>query len=329
MKIVRPMGLKDLDALVQLVLGSGHGLTSLPKDPDVLRERLKKAGKGKDYLFALEDLDSDEIVGVSGLYSKTGGSGPLYLYEIRQERRESKELGVDNVVKTLHPKVLRNGPSELCSLYLHPKHRKSNKGRFLSLVRFLFIADNRKSFESEIMAEMRGMVGEDGTNPFWSAVGAKFFKIEFTHADYLYMLSKRWVRELLPEFPICINLLPPNAQFVIGKVHPNTVPALKILQAEGLSDSGLVSVLEPGPILTAKMSKIRSIQQSMVGKVAEITRGATRREEHMISNRKSRAFRACLGQVRKLGRGVAISREVSEALRLKRGDGIRYITLKA
>ena len=222
MMIVRPMGSKDLDYLLQLVLSSGHGLTSLPKDPDLLRERLKKSEasftqnnphktqgpKGEDYLFGLEDLATGEIVGVSGIYSNAAAAGPIYLYEIREEERVSPELAITTTLKMLYPKLLTEEISEVCSLYLSPQHRKSSTGRFLSLVRFLFMADYKNCFASEVMAGMRGMVGDDGSNPFWEAVGKKFFHMPFTRADHLYVLSKQWIKDLFPEMPLCADLLP-------------------------------------------------------------------------------------------------------------------------
>ena len=333
------MGPKDLAALLQLILGSGHGLTSLPKDPDILLERLEKCensfchakpGKprGEDYLFALKDLTNDEIIGVSAAYSKIGGFEPVYFYEIQEESRKSEELNITSTIKTLNLKSLHNGPSEICSLYLHPKHRRTNIGRFLSLTRFLFMADYKDYFEQEIFAEMRGMVDENGENPFWSAVGAKFFKIDFTKADYLSMVSKQWIKDLLPEHPIYMNLLPLRAQFVIGKVHPNTISARKILEKEGFKDSGLVAILEPGPILIAKINNIRTIQKSVAAKVLKFQNNIIDTEEYIISNRKFAHFRACLGHVQQVAGGVHLSQQVARALQLSDQDEIRFVRLR-
>ena len=339
MKVIRPMGVEDLEGLLKLVIGSGHGLTSLPKAPDILLERLKKCERsfkeakpgspqGEDYLFALEDLANREIIGVSGIYSKIGGFEPVYFYEIQEESRRSEELNITNRIKTLHLKTLHNGPSEICSLYLHHKHRKSHNGRFLSLSRFLFMADHQDFFEKEVFAAMRGMVDENGENPFWSAVGAKFFKIDFTKADYFSMVSKKWIKDLLPELPIYLNLLPPQAQFVIGKVHPNTIPAQKMLENEGFKDSGMVSLLEPGPVLMSDINHIRTIRKSRTAKVLAFQNEISNTKEYLISNRKFAKFRACLGYVQTTPGGAHISPEVAQALQLNPNDEIRFINLR-
>ena len=339
MKVIRPMERGDLKALLRLVLDSGHGLTSLPKAPDILLERLEKcersfkeakAGKpqGEDYLFALEDLTNNEIIGVSGIYSKIGGFEPVYFYEIQENFRKSEELNITNTIKTLHLKTLHNGPSEICSLYLHHKHRKSSTGRFLSLTRFLFMADHQDFFEKKIFAEMRGMVDKNGESPFWSAVGAKFFKINFTKADYLSMISKKWIKDLLPKFPIYLNLLPSQAQEVIGKVHPETIPAQRILEKEGFKKSGMVSIFEPGPILMANVHHIRTIKESRTAKVLAFRDEIPDTEEYLISNRKFAKFRACLGHVQNIEGGAHISLKVAETLQLDPNDGIRFSSLR-
>ena len=66
MFIIRPIEQKDLDGLMELLEKSGHGLTSLPKDPEVLKKRIRISERsflhqedstgGEDYLFVMEEL---------------------------------------------------------------------------------------------------------------------------------------------------------------------------------------------------------------------------------------------------------------------------------
>lgn len=339
MLLIRPMDPQDLEGLHQLVLGSGHGLTSLPKDQEILLERIEKCqrsfqyakpGKpqGEDYLFAMIDTERDTLVGVSGIFAKIGGFEPIYFYKIKRKQRESAELSVTNEVVTLHLQEIHNGPSEICSLYLHPKYRKSPHGRFLSLSRFLFMADHLDYFEEKVIAEMRGMVDEDGRNPFWEAVGKKFFKIDFTYADYMIMQSKKWIKDLLPDLPIIVNLLPQAAQQVISRVHPNTAPARKILEHEGFQDSGLVAILEPGPILSADKNEIRSIKDSFIVKAGEGEREQTD-EMCLVSNCRFKEFRClCIPLRAERNQTVNLSKDELNLLDIKTGEDIRIVSLK-
>jgi arginine N-succinyltransferase len=338
MFIIRPIELKDLEGLMELIKESGHGLTTLPKDKDVLKKRImhsersfthrEERPRGEDYLFVMEELFTGKLVGICGIISKIGGFDPFYFYKLTTEHYESKSIHVKNDVQVLSINPVHNGPAELCSLYLHPQFRNSQNGRFLSLSRFLFIADNRKFFEQEIIAEMRGMVNDSGHSPFWDAVGKHLFKIDFVTADSMYIKNRKFIDELLPKHPIMCNLLPEDAQFVIGKVHPNTEPAKRILEQEGFKFSGQVGLFEPGPILIADIDKIRTIHESIIGEIKEISDKSFRSETFIIS-RTTGKFRAALGGVvqLKVG-GLKISSVTAAALKLRKGDIIRFSTFR-
>lgn len=339
MFIIRPIEQKDLEGLLELLKDSGHGLTSLPRDRTVLKRRITHSERsfsdpdvgrpqGEDYLFVMEELFTGKIVGISGIISKIGGFEPYYFYRVENVHQESKTLHVKNNHLVLHVHFIHNGPAEICSLYLHPSFRNSQNGRFLSLTRFLFMADNRRRFEDEVIAEMRGMVGDNGHSPFWDAVGAHFFKIEFPEADYLSVKSKRFIEELLPKHPVLASLLPKEAQEVIGRVHPNTEPAKRILEQEGFRSSGLVGIFEPGPVLTAPLDKIRTVNDSMVGEITEVSEKAFRSQVFIIA-RQELKFRATLGGVVQLkGGGLKISGVTAAALKLRVGDKIRFSTFR-
>jgi len=338
MFIIRPIDQKDLDGLMELLEGSGHGLTSLPRDPKILAKRIRFSERsflhredgpgGEDYLFVMEELFTGRVVGVCAIISKIGGFEPYYFYRLEKTHHESKSIHVKNDVTSLHFHFIHNGPAEICSLYLHPEFRNAQNGRFLSLSRFLFIAENRKYFEDQIIAEMRGMVNDSGHSPFWDAVGKNFFKIDFPTADYLTTKNKRFIEELMPKYPVVANLLPEDAQFVIGKVHPNTEPAKKILEQEGFKLSGLVGIFEPGPVLIADLDNIRAIKESTVGEISEISEKPFKSEVFIIA-RTSGSFKAALGEVAKVkSGGFKISGVTAAALKLRLGDKIRFVSFR-
>jgi len=341
MFVIRPIIKSDLKNLMDLLKDSGHGLTSLPKDENIIADKIefsersfehrKDGPGGESYLFIMEELFTGKIVGVSGIISKIGGFQAYYFYKLTTESMKSKMLDVEKSIRTLSMEKVHAGPAEICSLFLAPEYRNSQNGRFLSLTRFLFMAEDKEYFEDEVIAEMRGQVGENGESPFWNAVGHKFMDIDFLQADYLTMKSKAFIEELLPNYPIIVDLLPKDAQDVVAEVHPHTAPARHILEQEGFSFNGLVGIFEPGPVLEAKLSNVRAFKESKVVSIKEIITQDIDSEIFVISTSgKDKKFKATLGNIQFNEDGtVCIHAVTATALKLRVGENLRFVTLKA
>src|SRR2546423_5001828 len=272
MLVMRPVQLSDLDALLALSASTGFGLTTLPNDPEFLRKRIVKSQRsfagmgehpaGESYLLVMEDTDTGKVIGTSGCVSKVGGCEPFYAYRIETTVHESKFLGVRKEINVLHLVAEHNGPCEIGSLFLSPLHRGGSVGRVLSLARFLFMVEHEQCFDPIVLAEMRGVVDPHGRTPFWDAVGKHFFDIDYPKADYLSVINKRFIADLMPKHPIYITLLPKDAQAVIGLVHEQTRPALRMLEAEGFAGAGMVDMFDAGPIGTSPPREIRVVRES-------------------------------------------------------------------
>jgi arginine N-succinyltransferase len=340
MFVIRPIEEKDLNSLLELLKYSGHGLTSLPRDPEVLKQRIRvsvqsfandygQAPGGELYLFVMEDIFNDLIIGVSGIISKIGGFEPFYFYRVEEQEYSSSMLDKKNTIKTLHFHKTHSGPAEICSLFLNPQYRNKQTGRFLSLSRFLFIAEHLEQFEREIIAEMRGVVDESGHSPFWEAAGKKFFDIPFPEADFLLMKNKAFIEELLPKHPIIVSLLPDEAQEVIAEVHPNTRPARRILETEGFEKSDLVGIFEPGPVLMAKTATIRSVKESRVKPLKEI-RPKIEGDLHIVckSEVSKTQFKTFLAHIDEQDDHIILDELTAVTLKLKIGDPIRFSILR-
>lgn len=337
MLVIRPITMDDLDQLYELSKLTSFGLTTLPQDRDLLRKRLVAAvrsfeeladgPRGQVYLLALEDLNAGRLAGVSGIVSKVGGFEPFYAYRIETSVHESKMLGVRKEIRTLHLVMEHSGPSEIGSLFLSPSYRGGGHGRLLSLSRFLFMAEHPALFDPLVIAEMRGIVDDKGESPFWDALGRHFFEIDYPKADYLSMVSKRFIAELMPRHPIYIPLLPKPAQEVIGKVHPETEPALAILEQEGFRFHGMVDIFEAGPVVSCPLEQIRTVRQSVRGVLAKVTQEPLGGAVHVISN-VGRGFRACLGNVQVSGQEMTVSQLTALTLKLRLGDAVRVASLK-
>jgi len=340
MIVIRPITKDDLNQIYSLSARAQVGLTTLPHDKSVLKRRIedavyafnKKSGKpeGETYLFVLEDTEKKKIIGISGVVSKVGGFEPFYTYQIKTAKKVSKLLKVKKDIQYLQLLRIHNGPAEIGTLFLLPEYRKHGNGRLLSLSRFLFMAQHPRRFEPKVIAELRGVFNRKDRSPFWDSVGRHFFEVDFKLADLMGMKDKSFIEDLIPQHPIYIPLLTYEVQKVIGEVHKNTKPAVHLLSSEGFEKNDWVDIFEAGPVMIANTKNVRTIRQSVPGKISRIVDKEPKSAPYLIaSSGKTYNFRVVIGQLLIKSNGnIHISEKISEALNLKTGSRIRYCLLK-
>jgi arginine N-succinyltransferase len=338
MVFVRPVTSSDLEPLAELAGLAGVGLTTLPKDRELLARRINKSIQsferlpdrpgGESYLFVMQDADSGRVVGASGIVSKVGGFEPFYAFQICRDVHESKQLNVHTEVPYLKLVREHDGPCEIGSLFLHPDFRGKGNGRLLQLVRLLFLAEHPAAFETNVVSELRGVIDETGHSPFWEAVGRHFFDIGFPEADRLSVVNKKFIADLMPTHPIYVPLLPPAARDVIGKVHEGSRPAMRNLEEEGFKFVDKVDIFDAGPCVECPRDELRVVKDSRVGIVQDITARAIESPPYMIARRQG-GFRAVAGPVESAGDAVTIGADLARALGVDIGAGVRFARLHA
>lgn len=236
------------------------------------------------------------VVATSAAISRVGGFDPFYTYEIRSEAVAHAPLGVDRSIEVLHLRRDHKGPSELAGLVVAPGHRRHGVGRLASLGRLAFVAAHPERFAERTVAEIRGYQDEDGSSPFWNAVGRVFLApSEFAEADLLTGLGEKdFVADLMPRHPIYLDLLPREVRDVIGRPHDAAVPAMRLLQTEGLAFSCEVDIFDAGPILECATAQIRSVRDARRLRLAGV--GAPRGgAPAIVALAEAAAFRATRG----------------------------------
>lgn len=350
MFIVRPIQKNDFDGLKKIAIESGHGFTSLPVDDSRLKEKINHSlasteqqwqQRGEDsYLFVLEELNSGNIVGTTAIEASVGLSVPLYHYRQSKIMQHSTKLGFNKQLDVLTVCNDYTGATEICTLYLDQAFRKNKLGRFLSKVRFMFMADNPERFSQRVIAEMRGAADECGTPPFWRWLKEHFLKIDFATADHLVGTgNKSFITQLMPSYPIYLSTLPAEAQEVIGHVHKNTKPALELLTREGFEHKGYVDLFDAGPTVEARLKDITSVTNSFLATV-EIDDKIASEQDFMpeqatfaLSNLEVKEFRACISQTIKVSEQeqsdpqVKVSAKLAYALRVSSGEKLRVLEL--
>ena len=334
--VLRQIADSDLEGLKKLAASHSGGITSLPNEETFLEDRIHESIRSFDptikkpgsevYLFVLEDIEAKELAGTSSILARIGGFEPFYSYEIRPERIHHEPLGIDKEIELLHLKMDHKGPSEIGSLLLNHDYRKSGLGRLLSLSRFLFVATFPERFDEQIIAELRGYIDEDGRSPFWETVGQPFFEHDFYTADALSGLgNKEFIHDLMPKYPIYVDLLPPQVQSVIGRVHRNSGPALNLLYEEGFVRTNEVDIFDAGPLVSVAVRNIRTIRECRQSEIGSLLGGVEESSECIVAN-PVLDFRASYGVVEERDDGsVGIAEELAALLKLRQGDTLTYV----
>ena len=337
MRIVRPIRMDDLDALLMMARTAGNGFTSLPPNIDYLRKKIELSLNSFDadvqqagherYMFVLEETDTGEIGGCCAVEAACGLDEAFYNYHIGLTVHASRELKIYSRVPTLYLSNDYTGSSVLCSLFLRPEFRDNHAGKLLSKSRFLFMASHVQRFAAKVIAEMRGVSNSEGRSPFWEGLGRHFFSIDYTAAEHIVGKgNKSFIAELMPPHPIYTVLLPREAQDVIGRVHEHTLPALKLLEQEGFRYQGYIDIFDGGPTVEAPTGEIRSIRRSRLHQTTIApAKSLEQADMHLIARPDVQQFRCAIAQLKPTGGDVRLSPELAAALHVRGGDAVRVV----
>lgn len=331
---IRAARKEDHPEIMELAKTAGIGMSSLPQDADVLRAKIESSirsfagrpenSKEETFLFVLEDIHTKRLAGTSGIIAHVGLTRPFYSYKLSIISQASSSVGIYSMQHVLHMVNDYTGASEVGSLFLHPDYRRDGLGKFLSRCRFLMIAEFEHLFSDVIISEIRGVQDKDGHSPFYDNLARHFFKMEFRKADYIYATQGgQFIADLMPKYPIYVNLLPQAAQDVIGVPFAASGPAMHLLKTEGFNHEGYVDLFDAGPTMQAKRSTIKTVRKSKKEKVVAIKENVG--DTYIISNVRLADFTVARGGLEKAEGGVIISPQVAKSINVKTGDVVRYV----
>lgn len=322
--------------MLNLAQKAGIGMTSLPPDAAVLREKIERAVKSSEgfcaqkaeesYLFVLEDPQIGKAVGICGIICHVGLSQPFYSYKLSTITQTCQSLGIFSRQEVLSVVNDYTGAAEIGSLYLLPQYRRDRLGRLLSRVRFLFMAEFRSRFPEKVMAEIRGVHDREGGSPFYDNLARPFFQMEFRQADYICATKgNQFIADLMPKYPIYVSLLPAQAREVIGVPFASSEPAKALLETEGFFYNNYLDIFDGGPTLEAYTDDLRTLQESVIAPIVAVEESLGNAERYLVSNREFKDFRGIIARLEPRGAGVAISRRAAEYLQVETGAPIRYV----
>lgn len=331
--IVRPSRLGDLDALYDMAKLTGGGFTNLPADRGALGAKLARSaeafGRAEDvctddlYLLILENSATGKIAGTAQIFANVGQRWPFYSYRLGTLTQSSQALGRTFRAEMLTLTTDYEGATEVGGLFVHPRERASGLGLLLARSRYLFVRQHRARFADRVIAELRGVIDESGSSPFWEGLAGKFFQMNFQDADEFNAIhGNQFIADLMPKHPIYTAMLPESARHVIGLPHPGGRAAMRMLENEGFAHEGYVDIFDGGPTMAVATDRIRSIREARDA-VVVATDTAEGTTVLAVTGRLAR-FRA--GYARVEGNTeVTIDRESAALLDVTPGDMLVYI----
>lgn len=273
LRAVRESDLEDLIELSQLFV-----FINLPNDPAVLKKQIQSSIKSfkqpsknlfeNYYLFVLEDLETQKVIGASMIHGKHGtDEEPHFYFKVGREHKFSESINTGFIHGTLKFGLETDGYTEIGGLVLNPAYRGSTHklGKQLSFVRFLYMGLKPDEFTEYVHSELMPPLDEHGNSALWEAIGRRFLNMNYQDADLLSRKNKEFILSLFPVDTIYETLLPPDARNAIGKVGDSTKPVKKMLESIGFQYTEEVDPFDGGPHFRAKRTSIKLIKEKFSG----------------------------------------------------------------
>ncbi len=275
MFLIRSANIHDLNDLYEL--SKLENFLNLPNDKEKLTKNIQKSISSFNsknfspenvYLFVLEDLELNKIIGTSVIHAQHGTpESPHFALKVGKEHKKSFSVDKAFTHTTLKLDIDSNGPTEIGGLVLAPEYRGTGKklGKQIAFSRFLFMAFHKNFFRENVHAELLPPFNEDGSAPLWKALGEKFFHMDYQKADLLSRKNKEFILSLFPSENIYASLLEMEAQKAIGAVSKNTIPLKKMLEKIGFNYISEIDPFDGGPHYRCSLDQILPIKKRFEG----------------------------------------------------------------
>ena len=331
MQLVRLVKASDTSELTKLIKKAGIGMTTMPKNRKEVEERIrwsisssnkKTKNPNKDtYLFVLEN--NNKIIGISAIYTSISKDKPSVFFKLKKIKLTSTTYNFEKDADVLKLHLIHKPYSELGTIFINPSSRGRGRGSLLSFARLQLIASHQSRFDEKTLVEIRGWKDKGNRSYFWESFSKAFFNLDFFSVDRLSYIDNHFITESVPKFPFMVELLPKRVQKVLGKPHPNAMPALSMLAKQGFKANGLVDILDGGPCMEVKTSKIPIVRSSRKVTI-DVKRAINFSDYGFIVNFSLQNFRVVRENYNLINKNlIEISQKTAKALQVKSGDKVR------
>lgn len=336
--IIRNVQLGDAKQLFDLA--SQFSLLNLPADKKILGEKIERSvssfGGGlpreqSEYLFVIEDLEENQIVGSSLILAKHGTEDvPHSYFKVVKKDRYSEDIGVGFIHQVLQLRQDTNGPTEIGGLLVDRNYRKRPEklGKQISLMRFIYIGMSRGEFEDRVLCELTPPLGEGGRSEFWEALGRRFTGLPYQEADLISQRNKEFIGDLFPQEDIYMALLDAKARLVLGRVGEETRPAQHLLESIGFKYLNEVDPFDGGPHYGCKMDDVKIIKNGKWATVGTSSGRSAFNGFALVGVKRDREFRGKLTPCELQGDMILLPPQAINDMVLEEGEKVLYSPVK-
>lgn len=342
MLLLRDVAKRDLAGLKRLAKQLNS--VNLPHDEEVLASLIEKSAhsfsgkvsdpRAREYLFVLEDLRNQVIIGTSMIIAQHGTKEAPHIYfEVTQAEHYSATLDKHFRHQVLSIGYNYDGPTEVGGLVVDPPHRSGPErpGKQLSYVRFLFMAMHRELFRPRVIAELLPPLLPDGRSLLWESIGKKFTGLDYLEADKLSRQNKEFIKELFPASDLYASLFPARVQKMIGEVGPKTLGVRRMLERIGFRYQHHIDPFDGGPHYEADLADVTLVRRHRTATVAKVPLELDA-EEFLVGVSRAggpNRFRAVRCPVRFDDSVVSLPPAASALLRVKPGERVSLIPFES
>lgn len=327
--ILRPAAAADATALVHLA--ELLDTMNLPQDPEAIAGIIAESeasfarlihpaseAASRKGTYTLVALQGERLLGTASLLSHHGTpQDPHYYLRVIEQAFHSKQLNTERRLHLLRLERDEVPWTELGGLVVHPEARGKGLGKLLVAARLLLIAMHRAHFCQRLLAELLPPQREDGSNAFWDALGGQLTGLNYYRADLLCRTDKEFIDTLFPRHEIVLELLPLEAQTIVGQVGPATMPVYHLLRRAGFHYLGTVDPFDGGPHYGATVEDVPPIQRSRSLVCLDLLPAEMGRPV-LLGNPVSHHFHAAPTEIH--GHGLRLEKPTAELLALHPGD---------
>lgn len=342
MFVLRNVTKHDLKSLMRLA--SMLNTLNLPHKRSALEELIEKSEssfhakirnpKNREYLFVMEDLKEERLVGTSMIIAQHGTrESPHLFFEVLEDQRYSSTLGKHFCHQVMRLGKNFDGPTEIGGLVLDPKYRGHSQklGKQLSYVRFLLIAMKLKWFRKRLLAELLPPLLADGRSLLWESLGRPFTGLDYMDADFLSRTNKEFITSLFPSVDIYLSMLSKKVRAVIGQAGPQTMGVQKMLEDIGFHYTRRIDPFDGGPHFEADTESIWPVQALQWRKARIVKESELLTDERLIAiyqPEERNAFRSALTMCG-LGKDstIDIPQSVAKALKIQNQQKVALIPI--